>query len=277
METPTLSSWLLVCATKPEWSHLKKNIPFKRYENTNETILYRGLYCGKEVWLLQTGIGAERAQKGLSIFFDELKAKPKGVIHFGFSGALNGALKTADLIIPSEILSENGEKEALTHPIVSSTKLLLKELELPVTEGIFYTTKRALNTPQVKKETGFKHGAMAVDMESFSVAKICRMKGFPYLAIRAIWDPVEWDLTSLDSLKPTTAKGEINPAFGVKIAFKKPSLIRALPQYQSAASKANKALERFILAALQKENLDNQPKERQTEPGIRAFHEFHEP
>lgn len=274
METPVLSrdsvprdsvprnavpTWLLVCATKPEWSPLKKQIPFKRHANRKEIVLYSGLYRGKEVWLLQTGIGTERAQRSLSILFDELKARPNMIIHFGFSGALKENLKTADMILPSEILSEEGEKETFPPSIISKTKFLLKELQLPVCEGIFYTTKTVLKTPKDKKEAGTRHGAIAVDMESFPVATFCRQKGVPLLAMRAIWDPLEWDLTSLHSLNPTTPQGEINKALGVKMIFKNQALLRTLPKYHSATSKATLPLARFILAALQKGILEDQP------------------
>ena len=60
--------------------------------------------------------------------------------------------------------------------------------------GPIATVERILLTTEEKRHLAAESGAMAVDMESAAIASAAAAEAVPFLAIRAILDPLEEDL-----------------------------------------------------------------------------------
>jgi len=60
--------------------------------------------------------------------------------------------------------------------------------------GPIVTVERILLTAAEKRDLAAESGALAVDMESAAIAAMAAVRAVPFLAVRAILDPVEEDL-----------------------------------------------------------------------------------
>ncbi len=65
---------------------------------------------------------------------------------------------------------------------------------LTVHTGCLAESKSIVSSSKDKKQLQSKTGAIALDMESIAIAKVAKQHALPFLAIRAIADPVNMDL-----------------------------------------------------------------------------------
>lgn len=135
-----------------------------------------GHFAGEEVRVFHVGVGpsasAARMRKLL------ITERPRTLICAGFAGGLDARVRTGDLVIADNFsvaelraraLAVTGEKP---HRFFGA----LVSRELPV-ETVAAKTALAQFT-----------GALAVDMETATVAECCRSAGVAHLAVRAISD-----------------------------------------------------------------------------------------
>lgn len=246
-----LPKWLLICATKPEWGHLKKHLRFERDHTFHGLNFYRAESAGKEILLAQTGVGLELARQKARTIFLSFVNPPQRVIHFGLSGALTGTLKSGDILLPTAIVNESGERAVPSADLLEKTRSMLKSLGLQSTEGTLLTSAGVLVTPAQKKEAGEKFNAVAADMETWPFAGECEKRGIPFLSLRAVWDPLDWDLSALPETN-FDRDGNLKRGYFLGYAMAHPRLIMAIPKYQSAMAKGNRAIARMLREMLQK-------------------------
>src|SRR5439155_13321331 len=58
----------------------------------------------------------------------------------------------------------------------------------PIHRGTLLTVSRLIATPEEKRELGQKHKAVAVDMETATVARLCSQREVPFGCVRVISD-----------------------------------------------------------------------------------------
>lgn len=237
--------YLLVCATRPEWGELKKSIAFTKDPTISAHPFYQGTYKSIPVLLSQMGIGPQRAAEHVQFILQNLRGKIAGVIHFGLSGALVDGLKTADLILAQQIINEKNEMLKSDSKLFDHALEVLQKNNISYQTAHLFTSSTVLETPEHKKEMAEKFKVQIVDMESYPYAKACELANLSYLSIRAIWDPVDWDLSALQN--PMKITGEINASGMISSFIKSPKLLLSLPQYQSATSKASQVLAQTLL------------------------------
>ncbi len=138
----------------------------------------RGTYAGRLVTVFHTGIGAASARERLRGFWEQYEgALPQAAIGTGFAGGLDPALAPGALI-----LAEN-------YPdcLAAARSRLGAER---VSVGMLASASAVLETPEAKATHALQTGAIAVDMETATVAAFFREKGVPFLGLRAISDAV---------------------------------------------------------------------------------------
>lgn len=156
------------------------------------TFTATGEYQGRAVLLACTGMGRQRAEVNASAI---LRHTPVTVVlSIGFSGALEGTQRVGDLVLASELLAvtESPGCEAASYP-PDRVRLLtitaaLRETSLRVKTGPTVTAPDVITTPEEKEALGKQTGAIAVDMESYWIARIAAERGLPFLALRVISD-----------------------------------------------------------------------------------------
>jgi len=129
----------------------------------------------REVVVFHTGMGPVSARDQLQQFWRaHCGSRMDCVIGAGFAGGLEPTLPAGTLI-----LAEN-------YPEWLGVALTILGKRVQV--GLLASVPIVLETPEAKAECACKTGALAVDMESATLAAFFREKGVPFLALRAISD-----------------------------------------------------------------------------------------
>lgn len=144
------------------------------------------------------GMGENAARKAAT------KLQTEGatsLISFGVAGALDSKLRPGDLILPESIYNER------LLPVSLTWRDRIQEClpsHLRVIGGKLATSKKILTSSIEKREFAKITGACAVDLESGAVAEVAENSDIPFLAIRAISDPIEFSppLALLDAVNP---------------------------------------------------------------------------
>src|SRR5690606_3227518 len=118
------------------------------------------------------------------------------VLSVGFSGGLEGPLAVGDLVLPSALIGLTrpggpGMEPAVYRPdpaFLRTAEEALRAAGLRVMLGPTVTAPGILTLPADKEALARQTGALAVDMESYWVARAAAERGLPFLALRAISD-----------------------------------------------------------------------------------------
>ena len=135
--------------------------------------------------------------------------------------------------------------------MIQKAKEVLCILGLAAREGKLFSSPKVLASPDQKKKTGDDFGAIAVDMETHPFAQECQKAGIPFLSIRAVWDPLEWDVSALPETN-FDRDGNLRTLYFLAKASAHPRLLLALPKYHSAMMKGNRAITRVLMEMLEK-------------------------
>jgi nucleoside phosphorylase len=152
-------------------------------------------FCGPEwltVLVLETGVGSDQAQKALDWVlskpvFGNLPYEPKVIISAGFAGALHNELHIGDLILANEVIDSEGK----TWPVPWPGSLPDGDWQPPLKRGRLLTTSHFVAAAEKKRNLGNQHHALAVDMESATIASICSRNQIPFGCVRAISDAID--------------------------------------------------------------------------------------
>ena len=104
----------------------------------------------------------------------------------GLAGALRANIMVGDVIIQST-------DSSLTDTAGSA----LKERAIPYHIGPLVTVASPVLTPTARRDLAAKSGAVAVDMESQTIAALCRERGIPCLAMKGVSDGIDDDLSPI--------------------------------------------------------------------------------
>ena len=150
-------------------------LPFNRKMSLNENAA---------IWLC--GMGSSRAR----IAAEGLRAQgATALMSFGFAGGLDPTLRPGDLLLPESIAAHQAWR------VDSDWRNCMQQRLsgcLSARGGILASSETVLTSAEEKNELAAATGAVGVDMESASVAEVAASAGLPFLAVRAISDPVEF-------------------------------------------------------------------------------------
>ncbi len=187
------------------------------------------------VLLVETGVGCAAMEKALTWLFsgpriDEVPYRPTLVISAGFSGAVVSDLGVGDLVVADEVCDADGVCRRTTWPIAAVRHQ----------RGRLLTVPQIIGRPEEKRRLGVRSGAVAVDMETAVVARLCGEAGVPCGCVRAISDDVNTHLS--EHLLAILQGGGVQPARLLAALARHPSLIVELLRLAAHTRKAARNL-----------------------------------
>ena len=162
-----------------------------------------------------------------------IEERPRVVLCCGFSGALDDALAPGDLVLGTSVRDETGEVIAAEASLVRAAQEAIPAAR----EGELLCTTSVAAAEQEKRAFA-RPGTLAVDMESYPVARAAAELGVPWLALRAVVDPLA------SSLPPFTR--DARPSYlwpALRYALSGPAATLDLVRLGRWARKAGGALE----------------------------------
>ncbi|MEP6936724.1 MAG: hypothetical protein ABI871_01510 [Chthoniobacterales bacterium] len=142
--------------------------------NDRHSTAFNGQIHGQRVAILHTGVGDRVAAPRVNAFLEgnDLRC----LISAGFAGALDSDLSVGDIVI-----SRN-----FSHPQLLD--LARRSIGGPVHSGQVVNTSRVVEFALDRRQLAERTGAIAVDMETESIARLCAARHLPMLSLRAISD-----------------------------------------------------------------------------------------
>ena len=148
------------------------------------------VFITDEIVLACSGAGANNARTASELLITQGATR---LISWGCAAALSETLKPGDLVLANTLIDAEGI-QIDAHPVWHSYTKNTLSTALEVHAGNLAESHSIVATGKDKKHLHTQTGAVALDMESIAIAKVARQHNLPFLAIRAIADPVDMDL-----------------------------------------------------------------------------------
>lgn len=235
----------IVCALKLEMSpFLDRCDRVRKY--TGGDFTFRGGFTGPSydirVVIVEAGTGQERARRATHALIDA--HTPSWVLAAGFSGGLQPSLKIGDLVIGNSIVNTTGDE------LVVDVKMA-PDPTRGWHVGRLVTADHIVRTIAEKQQLAERTGAMAVDMESLAVAKVCAETRTRFLAIRGISDDLSEDLPP-EVLSVFGGTGTLRAGAIAGAVWKRPSSVKDMWRIREQAVTASERLSRMLLSIVPK-------------------------
>lgn len=161
---------------------------------------------GRNLLLVRTGMGPENAEAAARHLFEALPVAAAFAV--GVAGGLSQEVQRGDLIVGDRAILRRSSGQVLrgekgTMSVSFPCDSGLQEAALTAIRrfdsrhhlGPILTVDRIVPTAEEKRQLAEDSGAVAVDMESATIASVAMAYSIPFLAIRGVLDPVEENLT----------------------------------------------------------------------------------
>jgi len=195
---PTMS--IIFGALKFEISGLIKMMAVERIDRNGAATIYKGRISGREVLLVETGMGKRNAQKAAKLIvknYLEGSSISKRALAIGFCGATSGNLQIGDVVLYKTIKNlENIDFSKACNSInfygskdINCSKCTKNSCKILKVNG--GTVSNVIADSELKKNIGAKFDVQAVDMETYWIGKTMIENNLPFYCIRAVSDCVD--------------------------------------------------------------------------------------
>ena len=181
----------IFAATDMEVSGLRRRLAVAESVREQGCRIERGRHGDLEVLLVQFGMGRERAEVAAKVVLPRYPLS--AVFSLGFAGALVPGLGVGDIVRCLAVRRDEAGAEAGGEPLDCDPKLLSLAATVPsgrfsVGKGVGVTSDTFVSSPEAKRALAARMNAIAVDMESYWIARRASNIGVPFLSVRAISD-----------------------------------------------------------------------------------------
>ena len=198
-----------------------------------------------DIVLSVSGMGRTAAENATEELLQ--RYHPGAVLSLGFAGGLAPHLSSGALVAAEEIVRANaadGDRLRPDDAILRCAREALTEVQTSHAWGALLTASEVVAASGDKARLGAQTGALAVDMESAWVGRVCEQHGTPWLAVRAVVDGVENALPSILADVTAGASGLRRTAS----LLARPWLLPRLLRLARASARARASLTDFVVA-----------------------------
>lgn len=170
---------------------------------TKKVVKGQSVLLSKNLLLAYSGAGADNAENAANLLIQQGATR---LISWGCAAALSPNLQSGDLVLADTVITHDGEHIELDHSYHKQLKSVLEKLSVEsktrfaLHQGALLESKDLVAKSSDKQQRYQQTRAVALDMESVAVAKVAAQHNIPFLAIRAIADPVSMDLPEAVSI-----------------------------------------------------------------------------
>jgi nucleoside phosphorylase len=147
-------------------------------------------------------MGAERATRAATWLVQHYALH--GLLSVGFAGGLQAAPATGDALLPQQVLAWSGDLQGATvvqtAPLCTDVDLArlatlsAHQAHLRQYQGTLLTVPGVLRHAATKQHLGQRSGALAADMESYSIGQVAVAHAIPFMPLRTIFDTCNDDI-----------------------------------------------------------------------------------
>ncbi len=218
--------------------------------------------------IVVSGIGPRNAERATRNATEG--SRPSLVVSTGVAGALSPALRIGDVITAGEVIDETtGDRfpchnptdghvntfgappsgGAVAKPSASGTPNSSLATSSPSGPVAILSVARMITSAEEKRSLAHTFAAVAVDMESAAIARVCRERSLPFATVRAISDTAE------ETIPPAVTTffdpdGRLRFARIAAELVARPRLLGTLRKLQRQTATACQSLAAFLEAAV---------------------------
>lgn len=141
---------------------------------------------GRHIVLVESGAGQQAAGNAAAALIEG--HHPRWIVSAGFAGGLQPQLKRGDFLMANGVANLAGQSLGI------DLHLSAENAPPGVHVGKLLTVDHIIRLPAEKRSLGEQHAALAVDMETYCVAEVCRREKTRFLAVRVISDAMDDEL-----------------------------------------------------------------------------------
>ena len=225
---------------RPVLRHMRR----VRRSRVPESTLWCGEAAGREVWLIKTAVGEQRAAAATAVVRDA--GRFDLLLSTGCAGALSPELLPGDLAIATAVIGNSSGIHFETDPIHRARAHAAAErAALRTALGPVLCSPRVLATAAAKRTAALSTGSVAVEMEGAAIGAFAKQSGVAFASVRAILDTAATELPdSGDFMDPQT--GAVRARDVVRYLAVHPGTLPQLLALQRMMSAAQKSLEKFF-------------------------------
>ncbi len=238
----------IVCALAIESSGLLRQCERVRKYVGGCFVFRGGWYRGVRVAVVECGMGLQRAQAATEALLDA--HTPDWVLSCGFAGALVPDLKIGHILVPTRVV------RASTANVLPIDVRMPEDRRRGLFVGTLVSSEQMVRTVTAKKRLAEQFQALAVDMETWAVAEVCRRRRKPFMSVRVVSDDLSGDLPP-EVLTVVGASGALRLGAAVAAVWKRPSSVKDMWRLRTNAYDASDRLAVFLDGVI--EQLCSQP------------------
>ena len=203
-------------ALREEISPLRRRMEVEEAYSEAACKVFRGSICGRDVLLVQTGMGKQRAQAATRLVLERYPVDT--LVSFGFAGALAEKLSAGDVVLYSAVHCEQADANSVVHgaeagpktspepayassdDVLARARRALEGAAVSFFAGPGVSVRQVVLSPEDRGRLAESHHAHVVDMESYWIAQIVTERQIPFVIIRSVSDTKHEKLLPFDQL-----------------------------------------------------------------------------
>lgn len=218
----------IICAMKIEVDGLKKKMIYPEVKSVAGLDFISGKISGKDVVLLECGIGKVNAALGTQIMIDFYR--PEVIVNSGIAGSLSKNLKIGDIVISSDCVEHDMNGTAMGDPRGEIWYTDEKRIDIPADRKTYELLYRCCEVlPNVNVKIGRvatgdifvadvekrefiakQFGALCCEMEGGAVGHVCYRNKVPFAVLRSISDDLNFnEAVDFETFKNIAAENSI--------------------------------------------------------------------
>lgn len=142
-------------------------------------------------WVAISGIGPHNAMRAAERL---LACGVSQLANWGVAGALDADLEPGDILIPDRIRYAPNDPGFATDPVARERLISSCSATLTIRHGALWSATRPVASQAEKRALAKSSGAIAVDMEAAPIAAVASRANLPFVAVKAICDPLAREL-----------------------------------------------------------------------------------
>jgi len=200
-------------ALREEVSPLRKRMDLQETLSEAACIVFRGTWGGRDILLVQTGMGRQRAQAATRLLLERYPITT--LVSFGFAGALAEELSAGDVVLYSAVHCAETDADPKSSPVpayASSDDVLAQSRRALEGAAVTFTCETGVSvrqialSPEERAALAEVHHATVLDMESYWIAKIATEAQIPFVILRSVSDTRDEKLLPFDQLMTEDGK-----------------------------------------------------------------------
>jgi nucleoside phosphorylase len=202
----------------------------------NNIPIIRGKIDDRQIEILHTGVGEKVCRERLEKFLQGIQFEC--LISAGFAGALTDDLRVGDLVLAKNFSTVDlGERwSALS--------------SLPIHIADMLTVPALIESGEERRKLALTSGAVAVDMETEFIARVCAIQGTPLLSLRVISDTTHERFPAPGNILFDLERQQTDQLKLATHFLRHPSRVPHLIQFARRVGRARKTLGNALMAVV---------------------------